>query len=168
MGVGGQVGAKGRLGKGVYTEQTQGLAIERGHDHVAFDDGRAVALTQLHAQLAIDGLVQAGRPAEQLMGGLAGHGVGGKAKGAAGAAVGQVNRHHHGDSQGDPHDEERTLPAPTRDVAQADPDERALAIFYENTPHFSPLTSHSSLLTLLYHLPVDDAKDVIGLAGHFH
>ena len=32
----------------------------------------------------------------------------------------------------------------------------------------TPLTSHPSLLTLLYHLPVDDAKDVIGLAGHFH
>ena len=76
-----------------------------GQDDEVFDDGRRCAhpgeLGRAAADAGEERLVEAVRVAGDLVGGPAGGGVGGDGEGAAGALVGEVDRHHDRDAQSD-------------------------------------------------------------------
>ena len=120
-----KVAAERGFGERVYANQPQRLAAQGRRGDVPLDHRRGRPETGLHADAAVDFFIQAGRPADDAVGGFTGDGVGGQLKGAAGGTIRQVNGDHHRHANGHAENEKNVLQRPSPNPPRRHPPQRA-------------------------------------------
>jgi len=94
------------------------LAVEIGRQCITINHRRGFLDSQIDPDPAVDLGVNAGGPADDLMGGPARHGVGAELEGAGRAAIGQVDGDDDGDAERDPKDAQQRLERAAQEIPQ--------------------------------------------------
>ncbi len=103
------------LGEKIDTHHRESGFVHGGRP---FDDRRDVADALLHAKPDVHGLLDAARPADDLVRRLAGHGVHRQEESLAGAGIGKVDGHDDGHADADTEQGQRELQRMPEQVAE--------------------------------------------------